>query len=210
MSQRYILNILGGFGSGKSSLARAFRPDQGTIPPAECRQITFAEAYKECPLKLDPEVRPNKVLATIYPKHDLAFVGPYTTNCGGCDALVKVEIFAALEWLVQFTDCDIIFEGVAVSGVRTYLRWIEQLPMMYKIKPLVIALHAPVEVHAARVALRNGGKETNPKHLADKHRSVSTRILELMDTSLTFTVIDEDTIVKTYLKAKTFVLQNTQ
>lgn len=208
--KRYILNILGGFGSGKSSLARAFRPDQGVIPPAREFQLTFAEAYKDSKLVLDPDVRPKKVLATVFPHHNLSFVGPYTTNCGGCDALVKVEIFAALEWLVQETQHNIIFEGVAVSGVRTYLRWIEQLPTLYSIQPLVVALHAPVEVHAARVAQRNGGKETNPKHLYDKHRSVSTRILELMDMSMPFIVIDEDSIVKTYMKAKTFVLQNTK
>jgi hypothetical protein len=149
-------------------------------------------------------------LATIFPESNLAFVGPYRTACGGCDALVKLEIMTALDYLVQETQLNIIFEGALISGVRTYQEYLRGT-RQYGINPLVIVLHAPLEVHHARVLQRNGGKPINPKHISGKHRAVFLRIQELEALGdLPFTVINADTILKTYMRARTFILQQTK
>lgn len=209
---RYILNILGSFGSGKSSLARALMP-----PDTNPRLLTFADAYGQNIPRPAPAIagekepraiRPKKVLATVYPAVSTAWVGPYHSACGGCDALVKVEIFAALEYLVFSTDYNVVFEGVAVSGVRTYLNHLRNLPLVTDIKPLVIALHAPVETHKARVMQRNGGKPINQHHIESKHRAVEARIRELADMDLDHTIINQPSIQQTLAKAKTFLTQH--
>lgn len=199
--KRYILNLLGSFGSGKSSLARALMP-QG---PRE--ELTFAQAYPGFDLH---NVRVNRPLATIFPESRLAFVGPYRTACGGCDALVKLEIMTALDYLVQETQLNIIFEGALISGVRTYQEYLRGT-RQYGMYPMVIVLHAPLEVHHARVLQRNGGKPVNPKHISGKHRAVHLRIQELEALGdLPFTVINEDSILKTFMRAKAFILQQSK
>lgn len=198
--KRYILNILGSFGSGKSSLARAL------MPKGEKTELTFAQAFEGYNLH---NVRLNRPLATLFPESRLAFVGPYRTACGGCDALVKLEIITALDYLVQETQWNIIFEGALISGVRTYQEYLRST-RPFGLHPMVIVLHAPLEVHHARVLQRNGGKPINPKHISGKHRAVHLRIQELeVLGDLPYVVINENTIEKTFQRASQFIHQQT-
>lgn len=197
--KRYILNITGSFGSGKSSLARALMPAEQRV------ELKFKDFASVMPA----DVRPGKTFATLFPISNVAFVGPYQSACGGCDALVKVEIMAALNYLVFHTGYNVIFEGVAVSGCRTYTDYISHLPVQTEITPLVVALYASVATHHSRVLQRNGGKPVNIDHIKAKHKAVEYRIMELPDLGVEFVVIDEPSIEEAKERAVNFLNSQT-
>jgi energy-coupling factor transporter ATP-binding protein EcfA2 len=140
-----IVNIRGTSGSGKSTLVRRFLD-------------TFA--HEAISGQLSNWKKPKIVAYKVFgPAKTLTYVvGPYRTQCGGCDALSykgshnDIEAFVR-EYLPQG---NVIFEGLTISSTVT--RWMnisKENPGRY----VWTFMNTPEEECYQRIMSRNGGRE---------------------------------------------------
>ena len=151
-----ILNLRGPNGSGKSTVARALL------------------AAGEAPIPLAPYVTPRgaerRVLGARVASLDLIVVGPYRTDCGGCDAIKTQELVCESVRLAARQAKHVFFEGVIVSTLFSrYLTLSREHPRA----PFLWAyLDTPLDLCLARIQTRNGGKPIKTELVADKVRSI--------------------------------------
>lgn len=150
-----IINLRGTNGSGKSTVARAFPGEGVTLAPFST-----------------PKGKLRHVVGNYSKEFDLIVVGPYRTECGGCDAIGTqdqvCESVASAAGLAE----HVLFEGVIVSTLFERYR-----KLSLRLGGMVWAyLDTPVELCLARIAARNGGKPIKEELVRDKVRSIeSTR-----------------------------------
>jgi hypothetical protein len=94
-------------------------------------------------------------------------IGPYTSNCGGCDRILPFAL--VLQLIEKYAkQGDVVFEGLLMS---TFYGDIGRL--METQDSVVMFLDTPLEVCIARVKARRGGRPFNPKLLTQKHGTIA-------------------------------------
>lgn len=156
-----IVNIRGTSGSGKSTLVR------------QVAQLENAQRINE------RIVRGRSRFDGYYnPIRGIRVVGPYTTECGGCDRVrtqdeicERVRILAALQ-----PSAHVLFEGLLISDLFSRYRDLGQELEARGYRFIVAVLDTPLElclerVRARRLA-RGNTKPFNPKNTTTKHRNI--------------------------------------
>lgn len=151
-----IVNLRGTHGSGKSTVVRAVIDRYPTVPVTNGGRRP--EGYRVGVPWLD---RPVMV------------VGPYTTACGGCDA---IQPFSLIFPLVDryAAEGHVLFEGalVSTSGTERVRRMVE----LYGSELVVAVLDTPLgtclERILARRRARGDDRPLNPKNTTDKYNGV--------------------------------------
>jgi hypothetical protein len=121
ISDRYVISPKGTFGSGKSSIPHRFvsmsNYDEETI------QVYWPEEF--------PKRRRLLPVATFMPELNLVMLGRYTHTCGGCDAILPVDIRKIMHQLWQ-SPFHILYEGVIVTHTKTtYVNFHTKLNELY-------------------------------------------------------------------------------
>lgn len=146
-------------------------------------------------------------VATVFPNLGWATVGFYKTGCGGCDALIKNEIFEGMHHLLK-TDLHFLIEGSIVSNTKTtywdaFKAIAHQHPNRY---PAFVVFAYEFEKLHARIMTRNGGEPINEDMLRQKHTNIA-RYLEgyLYEESLPVHIEATEGLRPTFLSVKTFL-----
>lgn len=166
-----IINLRGTNGSGKSTVARHFievstaitrhRTPVDLVHYESGGKQRMVEGYA-CETSFGP----------------LVIVGPYKTDCGGCDAIKTQDLVctavrnaAKLRPLGHTERAPhVLFEGVIVSTIfKRYLDLSRELGEM-----VWAYLDTPLDVCLARIQARNGGEPIKEKLVADKIKSIET------------------------------------
>jgi hypothetical protein len=144
---RMLINLRGTSGSGKSTAVL------GLLVQCPHKRIYGAlgrlpEAYALC-------------------AQPVFVIGPYVSNCGGCDRILP---FALVPQLIEkyAQRGDVVFEGLLLS---TFYGEVGR--MMERRDAAVMFLDTPLEVCIARVKARRGGRPFNPKLLTQKHATIA-------------------------------------
>lgn len=149
-----IVNLRGTNGSGKSTVARSLL--------AGAREVELA-----------PYTTARGAARRVVGYHaadlGLVIVGPYRTECGGCDAVKTQNLVCESVRLAARLAPNVLFEGVIVSTL--FSRYLE---LSRELGGLTWAyLDTPLDVCLARIAARNGGKAIKEDLVADKHRAIA-------------------------------------
>src|SRR5688572_16155116 len=161
-----IINIRGTSGSGKSTLVKRFLEDNHIeVEPIELQlgewkkpKIAVYRVVRE------PFVHYSGFVKT---KPDTYIIGPYRTQCGGCDALSYKGSHEDIERLVRYYAGrgDVIFEGLTISS--TVSRW-QGISNDFPGRFIWAFMMTPEEECHQRILARNGGREPKVKNgLAD-------------------------------------------
>lgn len=136
-----IVNLRGTNGSGKSTVARALLEDAGAY------EVELAAHHS-------PAGKPRPVIGYMAPARDLIVIGPYRTQCGGCDAVPTQDLICEAVRRASGMAEHVFFEGLLISGLYSRYRALSQ-----ELGGFTWAfLDTPLEKCLARVAGRNGGK----------------------------------------------------
>jgi hypothetical protein len=94
-------------------------------------------------------------------------IGPYESNCGGCD---RVLPFALVPQLIEkyAQRGDVVFEGLLLS---TFYGEVGRL--METRDSAVMFLNTPLQVCIVRVKARRSGRPFNPKLLTEKYHTIA-------------------------------------
>ena len=139
-----IINIRGTSGSGKSSLVRKL-----LLNPVYTGRTRCYEKDRKQPIGYvyhRSDNRPN-----------LAVIGHYETDCGGCDTISKMEHIFDLVKKSASAGMDVVFEGLLISAdvkrTTELWQWLQEREAPFAAKPgmLVVALDVPLEVCLASV-----------------------------------------------------------
>lgn len=150
-----IINLRGCNGSGKSTAARA-------LLAAGASEIELAPYTT-------PRGQRRAVLGYYVPALDLVVVGPYRTECGGCDAVKTQDLVCDSVRLAAGHASNVFFEGVIVSTLFSrYLSLSEEVGGM-----TWAYLDTPIEVCLERIQRRNGGSPIKEDLVRDKVKSVA-------------------------------------
>lgn len=152
-----IINIRGTSGSGKSTLVRRLLDEQ---------------YHGEYDRILSTWKKPKTVVYHVIPftssRKPTFVIGPYRTQCGGCDALSYKGSHNDIEALVrEFLPVgNVIFEGLTISSTVT--RWMN-ISKENPGKFVWTFMNTPEEECHQRILTRNGGREPkrNAKGQAD-------------------------------------------
>ena len=153
-----LINLRGTNGAGKSTVIRELR-----LTSEQCRPIYGA-------LGLKPEAYQ---LALKDCRRAVFVIGPYTSACGGCDA---VQPFDLIPLLIEKYAArgHVIFEGIVVSGCYGV---IGKLMERWGRDALVVFLATSVEECIGRVKARRlergDDREFDPKLLIRKHATIA-------------------------------------
>jgi hypothetical protein len=152
-----IISLRGTNGSGKSTVIRALLSQCGSKPIYGALGHRLPEAYR---------------LSVPRVKTDTFLLGPYTTECGGCDRLIPFELIPRL--IENYAaKGHVIFEGVIVASMygqvgRLLERWGKQA--------VLLMLETSLDECVARVRGRRSGRGDtrvfDPSHLARKFEAV--------------------------------------
>lgn len=155
-----IINIRGTSGSGKSHLAREIMKQyEATMP--------YYVTGRKQPIGYRLMKNGRK---------DLAVIGHYQTDCGGCDTIHDMNEIFKLVRASHNAGCDVLFEGLLISAEvnRTAQLHLDGLPL------IVVALSLPLEECLASVESRRAAKAErtgggprpplNPKNTESKHK----------------------------------------
>lgn len=156
-----IINLRGANGSGKSTVVREIM--------GETREVTLHSYEYTTALGLSSQ---KQVVGNV-DGHWWCSVGPYRTDCGGCDGIRTQDLIceavrsAARKYRVVF------FEGVIVSTIfKRYLDLDRELSGQGH-RFIWAYLDTPLDVCLERIQLRNKGKAINEKLVADKIKSIT-------------------------------------
>lgn len=186
-----IMNIRGTNGSGKSTVI--FR--------------LMDQAKKVFPVDLAPYKTPKGVLrqveGTVLEDLGVVIVGPYHTQCGGCDAIKTQDLVKeAVRKAASFNLKTVVFEGVLVSTIfKGYLELSRSL-VKEGHSYLWGYLDTPVETCLARIQARNGGKPIKEKLVHDKVRSIKNTYYKARSVSENVLIDDQDRFVQIALEGK--------
>jgi hypothetical protein len=146
-----ILNLRGCNGSGKSTIARALFQGE------DYHEIDLAPYHT-------PKGALRHVAGYLVPSRSLVVVGPYRTDCGGCDAVKTQDLVCESVRMAAVRAPNVFFEGVIVSTIfQRYYALSRELGGM-----VWAYLDTPLEVCLARIQARNGGKEIKEYKVAEK------------------------------------------
>ena len=165
-----IINIRGTNGSGKSFIARTLIE----------QEETFLKRVRLCTREgpMGPE---GGILAYSLPRLKLTIIGPYDTDCGGCDAIkTQDEVCAAVMEAAGRTK-HVLYEGVIVSTLYSRYRALAEKLRERDKGPVIWAyMDTPLDLCLTRIQNRNGGKLIKTELVADKVKAVeSTRLKAL-------------------------------
>ena len=156
---KYLINIRGCNGSGKSTIPMSMLDDPD--------KYVVEKPYKG----------KERKLLTVFPSYGWLALGSYHNKCGGLDGYVDTDMIKKGFWyaLKKYPDYHIIMEGVIPSTVygtyeRLFLEAQEKYP---KRKIIVVNLLPPVEECLKRIQKRNGGKPINEDLVRGKWSTVN-------------------------------------
>ena len=163
-----IVNLRGTNGSGKSTVARALL-SWGPHTGIDLAPYTT------------PKGAPRVVKGYHVLEHDLIVVGPYTTDCGGCDAIKTQALVKQSIKIAASQARHVFFEGVIVSTLFSgYLELAQQLRtegLSRAGRDFIWAyLDTPLNECLARIQKRNGGKPIKEALVADKVKAIRSTI----------------------------------
>lgn len=164
-----IINLRGTNGSGKSTIAKAIleRPDSYMSP-------VVLGAY-ETPKGKTRVVDGYKSVLN-FGEHLIIVVGPYRTNCGGCDAIKTQDLVCDAVRRAVSIGQNVLFEGVIVSTLYDRYRKLSQELRALGHGYIWAYLDTPLELCLQRIQLRNGGKPIKTSLVENKVKAIrSTR-----------------------------------
>lgn len=135
-----IINVRGTSGSGKSTLVRKVTAEYAA-------RTIFKEPDRERPIGYiysRPEGR------------NLAVIGHYETDCGGCDTITNMDRIFELVRESAEANLDVLFEGLLISADANRCTALWQWAQERGIPMLVLALDTPLDLCLASV---NGRRE---------------------------------------------------
>lgn len=166
-----VINIRGTSGSGKTTIVKKIM-DQYTAV-----ESVFREGRK----------RPLYYICRKLRHKDLAVLGAYENDCGGCDTITETDETFKLVGDLSAAGHDVLFEGLLLSGLVT------RFVMLNSLVPLkTVVLNTSLEDCLAAVNQRRLGKwerdpkgeppaPVNPKNTVDKFRSVISSMKTLKE-----------------------------
>lgn len=139
-----IINIRGANGSGKSTIAKSV----GDIPG----EVAVIELVQK-----QPEMK-KAITGTLVKHLDTIVIGPYDSNCGGCDKYTwsgsHDQIVEAIE-VAAARFSHVVFEGVTITSSFTRYRDLsERLNNIYGQPTYWVMLDFPIDVLVDRVKKR--------------------------------------------------------
>lgn len=152
-----VLNLRGTNGSGKSSIAHRLLE----LPHKE---LTLAWNPANSKPVIGYQVQMPLGVTIV----KVIVVGPYRTQCGGCDAIPTQDLVcAAVERAAELSPY-VFFEGLLVSGI--YQRYYQLAKTVRKRRRKFVwaILQTPLEECLRRVYARNGGKPIKEELVAMK------------------------------------------
>jgi thymidylate kinase len=156
-----IVNLRGTNGSGKSTVARGL-----IMVDPEARIVYLAEYKTEAGAE-------RWVPGYHVPKLDLVVVGPYRTDCGGCDAIKTQALVKEAVRKAASLTTHVLFEGVIVSTLFSgYLELSKGLVADGRTPLAWCYLDTPVEECLRRIQVRNGGKPIKEDLVRQKVRAI--------------------------------------
>lgn len=154
-----IINLRGTNGSGKSTVARAL---MGTDP----EEVELAEFQT-------PAGKWRQVIGYRNPALGLIVVGPYRTDCGGCDGVKTQDLICeAVTSAAKDFNQHVFFEGVIVSTL--FSRYAKLADELGRDEFVFAYLDTPLAVCLKRIQKRNGGKPIKEDLVADKVRAINS------------------------------------
>lgn len=145
--ERMLIQIKGGHGAGKSTLARNILGPKWTEEPL----VTYPHEYTH-------RVEDKPIVASVRPD-GVALLGPYQNKCGGGDAYSQKGVHDYLETAILKGAQDyrhFIFEGAIISNVSgRYIR-VSEAALALGIPVVWVFLHLTPEQCIANVCARNG------------------------------------------------------
>lgn len=141
---KYILNIRGTNGSGKSTIPMSMMDDP--------EMFVITKPYQGKPTKI----------ATVFPSYGWIALGTYFNKTGGLDRFKNNEIIQKAFWYVlkKYPEYNLLMEGIISSTIfSTYFELFKKAEKRYSDRKTVILLLNPdVEICLERIQQRNGGK----------------------------------------------------
>lgn len=149
---RILVNIRGTNGSGKS-----------TIP------LSMMDDPKLGVIGINNSKRPY---LTLFPTYGWVALGTYFNKTGGLDTYKNnEETRQALAWAWNYTDLDIVMEGIIASTIKsTYAELFKRYPT------IIMSFLPPLEVCLDRVQQRNGGKPVKEDQIRSKWNTVDRNV----------------------------------
>ncbi len=154
-----IVNLRGTNGSGKSTVAFALIEGAREIALAPYQTPKGAQRF---------------VAGYHNPALDLIVVGPYRTQCGGCDGIATQALIKESVKLAARRAQHVFFEGVIVSTLYSGYRVLSDELRAEGHHYSWLYLDTPLEVCLARIQTRNGGKPIKEDLVADKIKSIAS------------------------------------
>lgn len=179
-----VINLRGANGSGKSFIISSWMARQNAIPQPQQKNLFGGTTRVKVP--------------EYYTLNDGGIVvGPYLTNCGGCDSLdstnlVKNRILEAIGRKPKY----VLFEGVIISTVfETWLQFSRQLkpPGMFW-----VYLDTPLEVCLRRIQERNRGKAIKEQLVRDKIKSIESTRRKAVDAGEQVVILHHETALEEF------------
>lgn len=159
MNQKYLINIRGCNGSGKSTIPLSMMDD--------VKKYTVEKTYKG----------KKRIVATVFPTYSWVALGSYHNKCGGLDGYVDTDMIKKGLWyaLKQYPEYHILMEGVIPSTVySTYETLFRQVQQKYPERTVVVVnLLPPLEECLKRIQNRNGGKPIKEDLVSSKWSTVA-------------------------------------
>ena len=156
---KYLINIRGCNGSGKSTIPLSMKDDP--------QMFVVEKPYKG----------KQRKLLTIFPTYGWIALGSYHNKCGGLDGYADTDMIKKGLWyaLKHYPEYHILMEGVIPSTVySTYERLFLEVQQAYpERKVIVMNLLPPVEECLKRIQKRNGGKPIKEDLVRSKWSTVA-------------------------------------
>ena len=166
---RFIVNIRGTNGAGKTKLAEAFMGDRregGALGGEDVTLLTYMKQLKS-------EQRSKPILGRWNAMDRTMLVGKYGhANCGGCDTIPTQDLICdAVRAATEYKDCRVVvFEGSLVSTIFDRYKQLDMELNKKGWKYLWCYMSPSAEECIERVLKRTEGAKTTT--IADKHRAV--------------------------------------
>lgn len=170
---RYLVNIRGTNGAGKSTIPMSMMDD-----PLMYVHTIFGSDKK-------------KISAfTVFPSYGWVALGTYFNKTGGMDTIrnnetTKLTLFAALD---AFPLYNVLMEGIMASTIRsTYINLFKEVEAYYgkSVRVVVLSLIPPLEVCLDHVYHRNGGKPVNELAIQSKWLTVERNVKAFSEAGFT-------------------------
>ena len=151
---RFIVNIRGTNGSGKSTIPMSMMDDP--------EMFVITKPYQG---------RPTKI-ATVFPSYGWIALGTYFNKTGGLDRFKNNEITQKAFWYVlkKYPEYNLLMEGIISSTIfSTYFELFKAAEEKYTDRKVVVLyLNPDVEICLERIQQRNGGKPIKEDLVRDK------------------------------------------